>query len=352
MRWYVYALAYPDGRIFYIGKGTGNRILAHEQEARRGVPSRKCDIIRAIWVSGAQVEKIKLAFFDTNEEALAYESSLIFSLDGLANIQEGRKRIREILLTSGDSDDFGGHLCQWRDDGTAFWDAREVAEFLGYITWESFRQVMRRAKRVAQSAGWTEQEHFRPARKRIRTGLRSHRFIADYQLSREAFWLVVQNADPLKSVVMFGKSVLAMQIAILDSPPHQDQQSRLDDSRDAGYRGLYGGLTEDDIRALKGLPAGEELLNWMGPEELADNRFCITQARAKLRREQVRGRQQINQMCFEVGRKVRQTIAELGGTMPEDLPTPSESIKRLQQKEQRHLQQGPQLPLFDVTDLG
>jgi hypothetical protein len=219
MRFYVYALAYPDGRIFYVGKGTGDRILEHEQEARKGGNSRKCEIIREIWARGEQVKKAKLAFFHTDEEALVYESSLISSLDELANIQEGRKRIKDIALTQSDITDFGGRLRHWREDGTMFWSAREVSEFLGYITWAAFQGTIKRAIRVAHQGGWDIREHFQPAYKVVRNGVRSYRSIEDYQLSREAFWLVVQNADPSKMAVSFGKVVLALQTAIHDSPP-------------------------------------------------------------------------------------------------------------------------------------
>lgn len=348
MRWYVYALAYPDGRIFYVGKGTGDRISWHEQEARGGAPSRKCDIIRDIWASGGQVERVKLAFFKTNEEALAYEASLISSLGGLANTQKGRKGITEILLTQSDASDFGGNLRQWRDDGTTFWSAREVAEFLGYISWAAFEQVIRQAKSVARLERWDEQEHFKPTHKLVRNGLRSHRSINDYQLSREAFWLVVSHADQSKFVVLFGIGVLAMQAAIFDGYPSQDREGRSDDSRNGGYRGLYGGLTEDDIHALKRLAQEEEISNWMGSEELADNIFRAAQTDAALKREKVRGKEKANTTHFTVGRKVREFIInELGGTAPEALPTPQKSIKQLEREEQHRLQHRGQLSLFE-----
>jgi hypothetical protein len=290
MRWYVYALAYPDGRIFYVGKGREDRILDHEEEARRGGTSRKCEIIRDIWASGRQVERVKLAFFDTDEEALAYEAFLISSLDGLSNILEGRKRIREILLTQRDATDFGGYLRQWRDDSSMFWSAREVAEFFGYIDWRAFQQVIQRAKRVARLAGWDEQEHFQPTYKVVLIGMRNHRSIDDYQLSREAFWLVVQNADPSKFVVAFGKTVLALQNAILDSPqPPQGAE-------------IPG--SSKYLRTLKG---------WAAVEPIPVRNLPL-------------------------GR----------GAMPEDLPTPTESIQQLERKEQQRLKHQGQPSLFEL----
>jgi hypothetical protein len=248
MRWYVYALAYPDGRIFYVGKGTGDRILEHEAEARKGGTSRKCEIIREIWARGERVEKAKLAFFNTADEALAYESSLISSLDGLANIQEGRKRFKDIALTQSDAADFGGRL------------------------WAAFQGTIKRAIRVAHQGGWDIREHFLPAYKVVRNGVRSYRSIEDYQLSREAFWLVVQNADPSKMAVSFGKVVLALQTAIHDSPP-----------RPHGWKSLPDGIG-----------------GW-------SKSFGT----------------------FEVA-----AIADIGGTMPEDLK-PEPSIKPLLEERQR-----------------
>ena len=111
--------------------------------------------------------------------------------------------------------------------------------------------------------------------------------------------------------------------------------------------GLYGGLRAKDIHMRKGLNKNQEILDYMRSEELADNIFRAAQTDAKLRRERITGKEQANRTHQEVGRKVRQTIKELGGTMPEDLPTPGESIQQLQQKEQKRLKQGPQLSMFD-----
>lgn len=104
-----------------------------------------------------------------------------------------------------------------------------------------------------------------------------------------------------------------------------------------GYQGLYGGLGVKEIHERKGLKKNEKILDHMGSTELAANLFRATQTDEKLRRENTRGKEKANQTHYEVGRKVRQTIAELGGTMPEDLPTPEKSIKQIESERKKRL---------------
>lgn len=122
--------------------------------------------------------------------------------------------------------------------------------------------------------------------------------------------------------------------------------------QDHGYMGLYGGLRENNIHERKGLTSErQKILDYMGSEELGANIFRATQTDAKLRREQVQGKDQANSTHFQVGREVRETIKRLSGTMPEDLPTPEKSIQELQREEQKRLEQGPQLPLFAAENI-
>lgn len=104
-----------------------------------------------------------------------------------------------------------------------------------------------------------------------------------------------------------------------------------------GYQGLYGGLGVKEIHERKGLKKNEKILDHMGSTELAANLFRATQTDEKLRRENIRGKEKANQTHYEVGRKVRQTIAELGGTMPEDLPTPEKSIGQIESEQKKRL---------------
>lgn len=104
-----------------------------------------------------------------------------------------------------------------------------------------------------------------------------------------------------------------------------------------GYQGLYGGLGVKEIHERKGLKKNEKILDHMGSTELAANLFRATQTDEKLRRENIRGKEKANQTHYEVGRKVRQTIAELGGTMPEDLPTPEKNIKQIESEQKKRI---------------
>lgn len=117
----------------------------------------------------------------------------------------------------------------------------------------------------------------------------------------------------------------------IESAQMADVEAGLDFSifQNKGYQGLYGGLGVKEIHERKGLKKNEKILDHMGSTELAANLFRATQTDEKLRRENIRGKEKANQTHYEVGRKVRQTIAELGGTMPEDLPTPKRASGRL-----------------------
>jgi DNA-damage-inducible protein D len=196
----------------------------------------------------------------------------------------------------------------------------------------------------------------------VELGSGAQRQIEDIMLSRYACYLIVQNADPRKEVIALGQSYFAVKtrekeideefeqlteeqkrVSIRNelknhnkSLPEAAQLSGVETQQDyaifqnKGYQGLYGGLGQKEIHVKKGLKKSQKILDYMGSTELAANLFRATQTDEKLRRENIKGKENANNIHFEVGKKVRQTIKELGGTMPEDLPTPNKSVKKIE----------------------
>jgi len=271
------------------------------------------------------------------------------------------------------------------EDGNEYWSARDMARLLEYAKWDKFKVALGRAQKACERSGERVSDHFLQSGKLIRAGKGAHRTVEDHHLSRYACYLLVENADPEKTVVALGQAYFALQtrrqeLADTESftslPEDQKRlvlrsemavfNRRLADTaqgagvikpgdfqlfQDHGYRGLYGGLTENAIHARKKLRSDDRILDYMGSEELGANIFRATQTDAKLRREGIQGKQKANQTHYEVGKKVRQTIEELGGTMPEDLPTPGKSIQQIQYEEQRRIEQKRQPSLFDQEDM-
>jgi len=265
------------------------------------------------------------------------------------------------------------------EDGGEYWSARELAKILGYTEWRNFTTAIEKAKEACQNSGQAISDHFVDTNKMIEAGKKARRKIDDYHLSRYACYLIVQNADPSKPIVALGQSYFAVQtrrqeladelagisedqLRLLRRPQMTIHNSQLAEAaqnagviksidfaifQDHGYMGLYGGLKAKDIHAHKGLKKSQEILDFMGSDELAANIFRASQTKQKLEREQVKGKEKANRVHQEVGKKVRQTIQELGGTLPEDLPTPTESIQQLQRKEQKRLEAASRPSLFD-----
>jgi len=263
---------------------------------------------------------------------------------------------------------------QTTPDGQEYWSARDLAKLLGYAKWDKFQVAIERAQKACEQSGQAISDHFLHLGKLIKTGKGARRDIGDYHLSRYACYLLVQNADPSKPIVALGQAYFAVQTRrqeltdeLAALPEEQKRliyrsQMTIFNTRlaaaaqqagviepfdfalfqDHGYKGLYGGETAQRIAERKRLAPGEGILDYMGSEELGANIFRATQTEAKLKRENIIGKEQANRTHFQVGRKVRQTIKELGGTMPEHLPTPVESIQELERKEQKRLKQGQQ----------
>jgi DNA-damage-inducible protein D len=255
--------------------------------------------------------------------------------------------------------------------GDERWSARELAPLLDYVQWRNFVQVMDKARVACQQAGRHVADHFADVSKMVDIGSGAQRKVDDVRLSRYACYLIVQNGDPSKPVIANGQTYFAIQTRRQELAD-EAQLARLseDDKRlairgelathnkhlaaaakdagvetpldyavfqDHGYKGLYGGLGAKDIHARKGLKKSQKILDHMGSTELAANLFRATQAEDKLRRDDVRDKAQANRTHHNVGRKVRQTISELGGTMPENLPAPEHSIQRLETAKKKHL---------------
>jgi len=246
--------------------------------------------------------------------------------------------------------------------GSEFWYARELAEVLGYERYDKFDNVIKKAIDSCKTNNIDILDHFSRVGKMVKLGSGAEREIKEWILSRYACYLIVQNADPRKEEVALGQSYFAIQTRRqeLQDDFHQitEDQKRVtireelrthnrelaDAAKDAGviepidygifqnygYMGLYGGLKAKDIHSKKKLKESQKILDHMGSTELAANLFRATQTEDKLRREQIKGKTQANETHYQVGKKVRSTIKELGGTMPEDLPKPKKSIKEIE----------------------
>jgi DNA-damage-inducible protein D len=251
--------------------------------------------------------------------------------------------------------------------GEEYWLARELQSVLEYARWENFSKAIDRAQKACANTGFNVDDHFREVTKKVLLGSGAERTIDDVMLSRYACYLVVMNGDPNKEVIAVGQTYFAVktrqQELIENYEELSEDQKRLairnemkrhnialaDAAHDAGiieprdyaifqnkgYQGLYGGLGVKEIHARKGLKKNQKILDHMGSTELAANLFRATQAEEKLRRENIQGKTAANQAHYEVGRKVRQTIKELGGTMPEDLPTPEKSVQQIEREAER-----------------
>lgn len=252
--------------------------------------------------------------------------------------------------------------------GQEFWYARDLQIALGYTEWRNFCKVIEKAKEACRGSNNAVSDHFVDVNKIVNAGATS-KDIGDIQLSRYACYLIVQNGDPRKKVIALGQTYFAVKtrqqelienyenlsedqkrIAIRQEMKEHNKmlvaaakdagvETTLDYAifQNYGYMGLYGGLKASDIKERKGLKKSQDILDYMGYEELAANLFRATQTEAKLRRENIQGKQEANKTHFEVGKKVRDTIKDLGGTMPEDLPTPEKSIQQLEREQKKKL---------------
>ena len=251
-----------------------------------------------------------------------------------------------------------------RDEaGREYWSARNLGPLLDYKEWRNFQKVISKAIISCEASGQLSADHFVETNKMVELGSGACRNLEDFHLSRYACYLVVQNGDPAKSVIAAGQTYFALQTRRQELEDDQTFKSLREDEKrlflrnelkehnkhlvetaqqsgvettldfaifqNHGYKGLYGGLDQKAIHERKGLKKSQKILDHMGSTELAANLFRATQTEEKLRRDRVATKQLANQTHYEVGQKVRQTIKDLGGTMPEALPAPQNSIQQL-----------------------
>ena len=252
------------------------------------------------------------------------------------------------------------------NDGNEYWFARDLQEVLEYSEWRNFSKIIEKAKNACETSGHRVQSEFVDTNKLVDVGANLQRSIQDIVLSRYACYLIAMNGDPRKEVIALAQTYFAVKTHEQEQLELQKEdslrlqirqdikehnislaeaanQAGIKEPRDyaifqnEGYKGLYGGLGVKQIHARKGLKKSQKILDHMGSTELAANLFRATQTDEKLRREGIKGKPQANKVHHDVGAKVRQTIKELGGTMPEDLDTPTKSIQQIKKERQKKL---------------
>lgn len=256
-----------------------------------------------------------------------------------------------------------------REDGTEYWNARELSKVLQYTKWENFAKVIDKARLACQNSGIENMYHFLEVRKTIQMPKNAQKVVIDYELSRYACYLIVQNGDPRKEVIALGQTYFAIQTYRQEVADHFNELD--EDNRrlvvrgdikqwnqmlaetahnagvitneefaifqNAGYMGLYGGMDVDDIHAKKQLEVGQKILDYMGSTELIANLFRISQTEEKIRKDKVQGADKATSVHYNVGREVRNAIEKIGGTMPEDLPTLEKSIQQIEKEQMERL---------------
>ena len=244
--------------------------------------------------------------------------------------------------------------------GNEYWLARELQNILEYTQWRRFENVINKAKFACENSNIKVDDHFANVGKMVDIGSNTKRITKDYRLTRYACYLIAQNGDSRKEVIALAQTYFAIQTRKQELSEKEYNELTEDEKRlyrrnqarkgnynlnktavkahvkdlarfhNAGYKGLYNGETADDIFKRKKLRYREDILDNMGSEELANNIFRIAQTDAKLKRDKVDNEYTANSVHYEVGKEVRESIKRLGGTMPENLPTPNRSLKKLE----------------------
>ena len=253
------------------------------------------------------------------------------------------------------------------EDGNEYWLARELQVVLEYKRWDKFCNVIEISKINCENSDNIVNNHFSQVGKMVNIGSNTSRNIMDYKLSRYACYLIVLNSDPRKQVVALGKTYFAVQtrkqelsekeyLGLTEDEKRFYQRDltrkgnyslniaardagvkNFDKFHNAGYKGLYNGETADDIAKRKNLRYREDILDNMCSEELIANLFRISQTESKLKRDNVSSETKANETHYIVGKNIRETILKNGGVMPEDMPTPDKSLKKLEKDKNKKL---------------
>lgn len=253
------------------------------------------------------------------------------------------------------------------ENGVEFWYARELMEMLEYSKWGNFIKVIDKAKKSCENSNNTVFEHFADVGKTIKMPKNAEKTIEDMKLTRYACYLIAQNGDSRKKAIALAQTYFAVQTRKQEITRQEYEQLSEDEKRlytrqnvkdknkylfdtaklvgvknygkfnNYGYRGLYNGETAKDIANRKGISEKEDILDYMSSTELAANLFRITQTDEVLKNKNINNEDEACITHHKVGQAVRQTIKRIGGTMPEDLPTPSKSTKQIEEEKSKRL---------------
>ena len=246
------------------------------------------------------------------------------------------------------------------ENGSEYWHARELMKILEYKEWRKFNKVIQKAMEACVGSNYHVLDHFVFKDKMVCIGSNTKRKIQDYKLSRYACYLIVQNCNPRIKIIALAQTYFAIQTRKQELSEKEYHELTEDEKRfyqrdltrkgnyslniaaknagvknfdrfhNSGYKGLYNGETANDIAKRKKLRYREDILDNMGSDELIANLFRISQTEQKLKNENIKLENKANKTHYEVGKEIRNTIEKLGGTMPENLPTPDKSLKELE----------------------
>ena len=258
---------------------------------------------------------------------------------------------------------------QTDENENEFWYARDLQQVLQYAKWENFSKVIDRAMLACKNSGFAVKDHFPEVRKMVEIGSGAEKSTKDYELTRYACYLIVQNGDPRKEIIALGQTYFAIQTRrqeLADTFNQLDENNKrlvvrgnikqwnqllaeaahnagviTDEEfaifQNSGYMGLYGGLTVADIHRRKGLKEKDKILDFMGSTELIANLFRISQTEEKLKMEQASSAPEANEIHYQIAEKIRNAMIEMGTTLPENLPTPEKSIQVIEREEIKKL---------------